>query len=105
LAQRGSGRYVGWYRERPVKITSYTWGGTVSGYGRPSNSPGSGEHPRAAQGGTYKLSQFRAQDILLWEADETQGFNFNDGGNNVANLNEGVSQRHAGGIASEWLRR
>ena len=62
----------------------------ISGYG-------GGEHSRAAQGGAYKLGQFSGTDLLLWESDETDAFNFNDAGQNPVNANEGVSQRHAGG--------
>src|SRR6185369_6410715 len=91
---RGAGRYLQLWRDREMKLTSYTFNGAVSGYG-------SGGPPRevatAANGGTYKLSTFKATDFLLWESDETNPFNFNDAGQNPANAAEGVSQRHAGG--------
>jgi prepilin-type N-terminal cleavage/methylation domain-containing protein len=90
VAQRGGGTYRTLFLQRPLRITSYTWSSAVSGYG-------GREHPRAAQSGTYKLSQFKATDILQWESDETVPFNFNDAGQNVGNIHEGVSQRHAGG--------
>ena len=90
VAQRGGGRYGQLWRQRQVKITSYTWNGAVSGYG-------GREHPQAGQGGTYKLSDFTGTDLLQWESDETVPFNFNDAGQNPANQNELVSQRHAGG--------
>ncbi|MCX8107978.1 MAG: hypothetical protein N3G20_04160 [Verrucomicrobiae bacterium] len=36
-------------------------------------------------------------DIILWEQNETDGFYFNDLGNNPETGGECVSQRHAGG--------
>jgi prepilin-type N-terminal cleavage/methylation domain-containing protein len=91
VAQR-AGQYLTWYRARPVKITSYTWSSSVSGYGG-----GGREAPNANQGGTYKITSFLPLDLLMWESDETIPFNFNDAGQNHANAAEGVSQRHAGG--------
>jgi prepilin-type N-terminal cleavage/methylation domain-containing protein len=91
VAQR-SGQYLTWWRDRQMKLTSYTWNGSVCGYGS-----GGGEHPQAAQGGTFKLTSFLPTDILMWESDETLPFNFNDAGQNPVNQSEGVSQRHAGG--------
>jgi prepilin-type N-terminal cleavage/methylation domain-containing protein len=91
LAQRGAGKYLGWWRDREMKLTSYTFNGAVSGYGS------SREVPQAARGGTYKVTQFRPQDLLMWESDETLPFNFNDAGQDPSNTSEGVSQRHAGG--------
>jgi prepilin-type N-terminal cleavage/methylation domain-containing protein len=89
VSQRGSGMFRTWYLQRELKVTTYTWNGAVCGYGGV-------EVPRAAQGATYKLSTFTGNDILLWEADETKPFNYNDAGNNPGNGDEGVSQRHAG---------
>lgn len=88
---RGTGRDLTLFRDREMKLTSYTWNGAVCGYG------GGREVPGAGNGNTYKLSGFRANDLLMWESDETVAFNFNDAGQNPANANEGVSQRHAGG--------
>ena len=73
------------YRQRGVKITSYTWNGSVIGYG---------DLPNHAQGNTHKVTNFLPQDILQWETDETTPFFFNDAGNRP---DEGVSQRHGGG--------
>jgi hypothetical protein len=47
-------------------------------------------------GRTYKSTQFQPLDIVLWEQNETDGFYFNDGGNNPETGGEGVSQRHSG---------
>ncbi|HYE30952.1 MAG TPA: type II secretion system protein [Methylomirabilota bacterium] len=97
VVTRSSGRGLQDFRARDCKITGYTWNGAVSGYG---DNNGAANGPvlaaRAAQGGTYKLSGFSGTDLLLWEADETKPFNFNDAGNNPMNADEGVSQRHAG---------
>jgi len=91
VSQRGAGQYRTWYVARQMKVTSYTWTGAVSGYG------GNKVHPQADSGGTYKQTDFRAEDWLMWESDETVPFNFNDAGQNPMNSAEGVSQRHAGG--------
>jgi prepilin-type N-terminal cleavage/methylation domain-containing protein len=91
VSQRGSGQYRTWYIARQMKVTSYTWSGSVCGYGSPKT------HSRAAQGGTYKQTSFQPEGWLMWESDETVPFNFNDAGQNPDNNSEGVSQRHAGG--------
>jgi hypothetical protein len=75
-----------------MKLTSYTFNGAVSGFGGT-------ECPGSTSGGTYKLTQFMPTDWLMWESDETVPFNFNDAGQNPDNDAEGVSQRHAGGVA------
>jgi prepilin-type N-terminal cleavage/methylation domain-containing protein len=95
ITQRGSGRARTDYGQRLCKITSYTFNGAVAGYG---DSPAV-QAVNAPKGGTYKLSQFGGSDMLLWEADETVPFNFNDAGNNPGNAAEGVSKRHSGGGA------
>jgi len=74
------------WAERACKLTSYTFNGFASGNGN-----------QLPNGATYKLGQFRAMDILLWEANEMQPFWFNDAGNQPS---EGVSQRHSGGAPS-----
>ena len=63
-------------------ITSYGWNGAVNGY-------------PAGCTATYRLIQFRADDILMWEPDEngSSGF-FND---TALVPGEGVSARHGGG--------
>lgn len=91
IKMRGVGRFLTLYRDREMKLTSYTFNGAVCGYG------GGREVAGAANGNTYKLSGFKATDLLLWESDETVAFNFNDAGQNPANASEGVSQRHSGG--------
>ncbi|MBM3841429.1 MAG: type II secretion system protein [Verrucomicrobia bacterium] len=89
VSQRGSGRFKTWWLARPVKITSYCWNGTIGSYVGPKSG-------QLANGKTYKLNDFLATDIQLWEQNETDGFYFNDAGNNPLTGGEGVSQRHAG---------
>jgi len=67
---------------RQCKLTSYTFNGClIAGTGGLDVKP-------------FKLSQFKATDILLWEANEMEPFWFNDSGNKPS---EGVSQRHVSG--------
>ncbi len=75
------------WAQRQVKVTSYTFNGCISG----------NDMQLSPAGKTYKLSQFKATDILLWEANEMTPFWFNDAGNQPG---EGVSQRHAGSTKS-----
>jgi len=99
VKMRGGGRFLQLWRAREMKLTSYTWNGAVCGYG------GGREVANAtSRGATYKLSGFKATDLLMWESDETVAFNFNDAGQNPANANEGVSQRHAGGNPADPTR-
>jgi len=75
------------FYKRKVYITSYVWNLVVNHYGGLSGSLTP----------TYRLFQFRADDILEWEADESvldaagSPYYFND----FANFpDEGVSRRH-----------
>ena len=63
--------------QRTVFITSYVWNGAGNGYGYLTNS--------------YKLSQFRPDLILEWEADGQVPFFFNDCSYFP---DEGISSRH-----------
>ncbi|MFO1461501.1 MAG: type II secretion system protein [Verrucomicrobiota bacterium] len=89
VAIRGSGLQKKWWLARPVKVTSYCWNGTIGGYVGPK--------AKDLGGKTYKTTDFLPLDIQLWEQNETDGFFFNDAGNNPEAAGEGVSQRHAGG--------
>lgn len=62
--------------QRNIYVTSYVWNGAGNGYG---SSP------------TYKLSQFRPDAILEWEADDKTPFYFNDCSSYP---DEGISARH-----------
>ncbi len=80
------------FLDRPVKLTSYCWNGTIGGYnniGRASLSP---------NGKTYKLTNFNPTDWQLWEQNELNPFNFNDASNvpPPGNAQNGISIRHAG---------
>jgi type II secretory pathway pseudopilin PulG len=92
VATRRIGRLRQLWLQRPVKLTSYCWNGTIGGYnnlGRPSLSP---------DGWTYKLTDFLPTDWQMWEQNELDAFNFNDASNvpPPGNAGNGVSIRHAG---------
>ncbi len=74
---------------RPIYITSYVWNGAVIGYngGQFSTGPGQLAH-------TFKLGQFKSSAILMWEADETVPFFFNDFANYP---DQGISSRYGKG--------
>ncbi len=74
------------FRQRDMQVCSYTMNGSVSGFttaptGRPWVS--------------YKMSQFRPHYMIYWESDERQPANYD---NVASGPDEGVSQRHNGGI-------
>jgi prepilin-type N-terminal cleavage/methylation domain-containing protein len=75
------------YLARPIKVTSYTWNGSISGL-----------TAQLPNGRTYKVTDFRPTNILQWETDENDPFYFNDAGNQP---HEGISQRHAGGRSDD----
>ena len=83
-------RYDTTFFKRGIYITSYVWNLVVNHYGGLSGSLNA----------TYKLGQFRVDDILEWESDETV---LDSGGapyyfNDFANFpDEGVSKRHGKG--------
>jgi prepilin-type N-terminal cleavage/methylation domain-containing protein len=74
------------FRARDMQVSSYTMNGSVSGFqtsptGRPYVS--------------YKMVQFKPHYMIYWESDERQPSYYD----NVASKpDEGVSQRHTGGI-------
>jgi prepilin-type N-terminal cleavage/methylation domain-containing protein len=103
VTMRSKGQYKTWYDQRQVKLTAYTYTGAIIGCGTGSKFPDGITKSTDASGAprppgtpnTYKVSNFRPVDYMVWEADETRPFNFNDAGNNETDPNEGVSQRHA----------
>jgi len=97
IAIRGTGLQKQWWIARPVKITSYCWNGTIGGYCGPKAA--------TLNGRTYKTTDFLPNDIQLWEQNETDGFFFNDAGNNPETGGEGVSQRHSGGRTYDARRQ
>ena len=93
VATRGGGRLKQLWLDRPVKVTSYCWNGTIGGYvGSRGSAP--------TEGKTYKVSDFLPTDWQFWEQNENMGFYFNDAGNNPEALGETVSFRHSG--AGTW---
>jgi len=97
VATRGTGKLKKLWLDRPDKLTSYSWNGTIGGYnniGKPSLNP---------DGKTYKVSNFLATDWQMWEQNELDPFNFNDASNvpPPGDPGNGVSIRHAG-VPAWW---
>jgi prepilin-type N-terminal cleavage/methylation domain-containing protein len=97
VATRGSGKLKQLWIERPLKLTSYCWNGTIGGYNNISKAS------LTPEGKTYKVSDFLATDWQMWEQNELSAFNFNDASNvpPPGNAGNGVSLRHAG-VATWW---
>jgi prepilin-type N-terminal cleavage/methylation domain-containing protein len=79
------------WRWSAIKFSSYLMNGCVI---QGVNRGDSFNWNRGAQGYTYKNASFRATDMLLWESDDSDPDNFNDG---ASEPSEGWTQRHAGG--------
>jgi prepilin-type N-terminal cleavage/methylation domain-containing protein len=74
------------FLERYIYISSYVWNGAVVGYVYPPTNPFML---------TFKLSQFKADAILEWEADENGSMLF---WNDFSNFpDQGISSRHGKG--------
>jgi len=73
------------FYDRNIYVTSYVWNGAVHGYG--NHAPPA---PRIA----YKVTQFKPDAVLMWEADGTTPFWFNDASSYP---DEGISDRHGKG--------
>jgi len=72
------------FKERTIKITSYSFNGAIIAYQT---------QPPDIKTSKFRLSTLRSTGILLWEANEDMtAYNFNDVGNQP---HEGISQRHA----------
>jgi prepilin-type N-terminal cleavage/methylation domain-containing protein len=72
------------FKERSIKITSYSFNGAIIAYQA---------QPADIKTSKFRLSTLRPTGILLWEANEDMtSYNFNDVGNQP---HEGISQRHA----------
>ena len=74
------------YRQRGIKFTSYVMSGVVI------NSSSSFDWGAGVAGKTFKMSEFKATDMLLWETSETDYNYFNDG---ASSPGEGLSKRHS----------
>ena len=81
---------VAW-RGSVIKFTSYLMNGCVI---RGSTAGDSFNWDRGALGYTYKNSAFRGTDMLLWESDDSDAGNFNDGSSHPY---EGWTFRHSRG--------
>ena len=95
VATRGSGRLKQLWLDRPVKVTSYCWNGTIGSYVGPYASSAMQTASK-----TYKTSDFLPTDWQMWEQNENSGFYFNDAGNNPETSGETLSFRHSG--APNW---
>jgi len=81
---RRTGRKKMKFKERSIKITSYSFNGAIIAYQ---------VQPLQLKTSKFRLGSLRPTGILLWEANEDMtSFNFNDVGNQP---HEGISQRHA----------
>ena len=96
VATRGSGKLKQLWLDRPLKLTSYCWNGTVAGY----NNIGKAS---LAEGKTYKTTDFLGSDWQMWEINELDAYNFNDASNvpPPGNAGNGLSIRHAG-VPAWW---
>lgn len=78
---------------RQIYLTSYVWNGAVVGFSALKNGAAS----------TFKLSQFKADAILMWENEEsrTSANGYVGQWNDTASFpDEGISARHGkGGVA------
>jgi prepilin-type N-terminal cleavage/methylation domain-containing protein len=90
VATRGGGKLKQLWLARPLKLTSYCWNGTISGYNN------IGKNSLTPEGRTYKVSDFLATDWQMWEQNELDPLNFNDASNVPPWAGNGVSIRHAG---------
>src|SRR6266699_3827666 len=81
---RRTGRKKIKFKERSIKITSYSFNGAIIAYQ---------VQPLQLKTSKFRLGTLRPTGVLLWEANEDMtSFNFNDVGNQP---HEGISQRHA----------
>jgi prepilin-type N-terminal cleavage/methylation domain-containing protein len=78
------------FQGRTIQFTSYVMNGVVISTTVPPNRDWEG----GARGNTFKLSNFKATDMLLWEPDEFIPSYFDDA---ASTPDEGFSKRHADG--------
>jgi prepilin-type N-terminal cleavage/methylation domain-containing protein len=76
------------YFQRNILFTSYVWNGAICAYGNLPGKDGVAGH------GSYKITLFKPQSIIQWEADELTPFYFND---TSSFPDEGISGRHGKG--------
>jgi hypothetical protein len=95
VATRSSGRLHQLWLDRPMKVTSYSWNGSIGGY--------VGPYAHELGGRTYKVSDFLPGDWQMWEQNENAGFYFNDAASGPRVQGETFSYRHAG-VANWWTK-
>ena len=85
LDRTNSTYLAGLFRARNIQFTSYLMTGLII--------PGSSSFDWSAGGvgKTYKLSHFKASDMMLWEVDEADPNHFNDASSSPG---DGISKRH-----------
>ena len=76
------------FQRRVIKFTSYVMNGAVISSTVPPNRDWEG----GARGNTFKYSDFKGTDMLLWETSELEPANFDDA---ASTPDEGFSRRHA----------
>jgi hypothetical protein len=74
---------------RTQKMSSYVMNGALVGYGTPAKAGGIAPN-------SYKMSQFKPDSIILWQALETNPGDYNDGSSRP---NEGITKVHAAGTS------
>ncbi|MCF7708505.1 MAG: prepilin-type N-terminal cleavage/methylation domain-containing protein [Verrucomicrobia bacterium] len=79
LDKTNGGMYKTLFEQRVQKLSSYIMNGAVCGYGQ-------NPYPQ-----TFNITDFNADDIMLWETDEQTPFYFNDASSFP---DEGISERH-----------
>lgn len=74
------------FKQREMKVCSYTMNGSVSGFGTT---------PAAVPYVSYKMALFKSDAMIYWEANENLPSNYD---NVASSPSEGASQRHNRGI-------
>ena len=75
------------FYQREIYYSSYVWNGSIVGYGNNGTGPGGFKT-------TFKLTQYKPDAVLQWEADGETPFFFNDASSFP---DEGISGRHGKG--------
>jgi len=70
------------FYQRGILFTSYVWNGAINAYAD------------ASAGKSFKITQFKPLQVLMWETDEKTPFFFND---SSSFPDEGISERHGKG--------
>jgi prepilin-type N-terminal cleavage/methylation domain-containing protein len=95
VATRGGSQLKALWLGRAVKVTSYSWNGTIANYVGPNQGL------LAANGQTFKTTDFLPTDWQMWEKNESNSSYFNDAGADPTFIGETLSLRHSG--AADWI--